>query len=259
MYEVAYLWNEYTSQYATLRLSWQSDLLPAIRGLANQLKSRHTGRYLAGLWEDTLLRDLCWFNGESENLEGGENVDDRPETWRAPTWSWASVNSEHISNFAYCIEEKHSTPIASVLGVETVPLDPGPNDNLLSGIITLRGLVVSAKLKYTTSRHFRFNRMCRDYQLDMLGSGEAWGLCMFWADYDLQNAKDESRRIREGELLQCIQLLSLTEDEKKEHWMVVRRSLDDLNLCERVGMAHWYERDLRRIRGRGKELEIRVR
>ena len=80
-YGIAWLWDMYVGQYSKLSLSRQSDLLPALRGLATQLKQWHTGRYLAGLWEDTLSRDLCWFNQDSENLL------DRPETWRAPTWS----------------------------------------------------------------------------------------------------------------------------------------------------------------------------
>jgi hypothetical protein len=229
IYGAGSLWNRHVEEYTRLSLSQQSDLLPALRGLATQEKSRHIGRYLSGLWEDTLIHDLCWH----DYGRGGT----RPKTWRAPTWSWASINSRGIRNFAY-EGAKGSPPLASVLEVQTVPSDPGPNDNLLLGIITLRGLVISARFRYPG-------------KLNVLGSKEEEALRSFIGDCSLRN----------GELLQCMKLYAATRAAlpKTGFWMVVRRVPDDVNVFERVGMAMLFEKDLERFYGLAKELEIRVR
>lgn len=78
-------WSLFINAYSKLNLTFESDCLPALSGTANQMQGLGKGRYLAGLWEDSLLHDLLWHPG-SENRPLA-----RPEAWRAPTWSWASV------------------------------------------------------------------------------------------------------------------------------------------------------------------------
>jgi hypothetical protein len=39
----------------------QNDKLPAIEGLANLMEKEKFGRYLAGLWEGELTRELAWY------------------------------------------------------------------------------------------------------------------------------------------------------------------------------------------------------
>ena len=77
-------WVEMVSEYSMLRLSVPSDKLPAISGCAKELRALSGDRYLAGLWEKTLARDLVWqtLGAPTPSCE-----------WRAPSWSWASVDS----------------------------------------------------------------------------------------------------------------------------------------------------------------------
>ena len=49
----------------------------------------HDDFFMAGLWRKTLLLDMMWTAPFSQVLE-------RPKTWRAPTWSWASVQGQVI-------------------------------------------------------------------------------------------------------------------------------------------------------------------
>jgi len=48
------------SEYGQLNLTFTKDKFPAIAGIARQLHDPARGRYLAGLWEDTLAQDLQW-------------------------------------------------------------------------------------------------------------------------------------------------------------------------------------------------------
>lgn len=87
---VTVMWHKIISEYLHLALSVECDCLPAIAGLAWQTKTCKTGKYLAGLWEDSLAEGLLW--RVNEPLQGRSQR--RPKSYRAPTWSWASVSGK---------------------------------------------------------------------------------------------------------------------------------------------------------------------
>ena len=74
-------WRKIITEYSPLSLSRPDDRLPALSGLAKQMRGVVGGRYLAGLWEESLVRDLLWV-AVSNPGERARGV--------APTWSWAS-------------------------------------------------------------------------------------------------------------------------------------------------------------------------
>lgn len=85
-------WWEMVQSYSALSLSSAKDKLPALSGIATKMASRRPGsRYLAGLWSDSLELDLLWLNKDA--MVPGEAFPARPKEWRAPTWSWASVDA----------------------------------------------------------------------------------------------------------------------------------------------------------------------
>ena len=76
--------------YTNRTLSFSKDKLPALAGLARKFESMNPelGTYCAGLWERTLKTDICWEVARS--IDGVFKK--RPAPWRAPTWSWASID-----------------------------------------------------------------------------------------------------------------------------------------------------------------------
>ncbi|KAF2803546.1 uncharacterized protein BDZ99DRAFT_546760, partial [Mytilinidion resinicola] len=81
---VTLLWHQMVQRYSCLALTEQSDRLPAIAGLAREIGRCKMGKYLASLWEDSLYDDLLW--------EVDDRCAEKLKTYRAPSWSWASVN-----------------------------------------------------------------------------------------------------------------------------------------------------------------------
>ncbi|KAI5917508.1 hypothetical protein F4810DRAFT_717659 [Camillea tinctor] len=85
-------WKEITDQYTQRQLTYPSDHLAALAGIARHAHSASPDiEYYAGLWLDTLPSTLLWvviWPVES----GRDGYDRRPiEPAIAPTWSWASV------------------------------------------------------------------------------------------------------------------------------------------------------------------------
>jgi hypothetical protein len=131
--DVWVVWRRLVEDYTHLRLTVEGDVFPAISGMAQQMMRVRGGtRYVAGLWEDTLLLgDLLWHvelppggyvtakeeagvvaggtaaaggggvdKGADDGVVGGRWVTRggtgwrcRPARWRAPSWSWASVSA----------------------------------------------------------------------------------------------------------------------------------------------------------------------
>ncbi|KAK6595271.1 hypothetical protein H4I95_10629 [Botrytis cinerea] len=61
-------WSRIVYYYMPRDLTNENDKLPALSGLA-QIYHRKTGdSYLAGLWRNSILHDLCWYNCHNFNL-----------------------------------------------------------------------------------------------------------------------------------------------------------------------------------------------
>ncbi|KAH7089687.1 heterokaryon incompatibility protein-domain-containing protein [Paraphoma chrysanthemicola] len=104
-YHAARLWRSLVCTYTALNLTKSCDRLPAFGGLARQMYTSRSSRYIAGLWEDSLQDDLLW----SANTHSGY-LSARPEPRNAPTWSWASVEVRAGVDYAHgivytCLDE----------------------------------------------------------------------------------------------------------------------------------------------------------
>lgn len=82
------LWYRMIQEYTRLQLSVKEDKMVAVAGIAQRMERLRSGdRYLAGLWEKSLLLDLLW---EKESW----NSPSRPRIARYPSWSWASLDGQ---------------------------------------------------------------------------------------------------------------------------------------------------------------------
>lgn len=80
------VWESLVSDYSRRGLSVPSDKLPALSAIASRFQENIHDDYCAGLWRSKLTRGLRWYAEEPDLF--------RPEEYRAPTWSWASVFGE---------------------------------------------------------------------------------------------------------------------------------------------------------------------
>ncbi|KAH6678012.1 heterokaryon incompatibility protein-domain-containing protein, partial [Halenospora varia] len=76
------------TDYSRLSITFMSDRLSALVGIAQQFAEHRKSRYLAGLWEETFAGDMLW-----ELNEFYPNSKRVAQATRAPSWSW--VSTEH--------------------------------------------------------------------------------------------------------------------------------------------------------------------
>jgi hypothetical protein len=91
------IWPEIVKRYSQCLLTFQKDKLVAVSGLAQLTQKETKAKYAAGLWMDHLEYQLCW----RANPWVGDDVPEYlfmnqwriPNSYRAPSWSWASVDA----------------------------------------------------------------------------------------------------------------------------------------------------------------------
>ncbi|KAL7619910.1 hypothetical protein AAE478_010457 [Parahypoxylon ruwenzoriense] len=80
--------------YTARNLTHEQDKLPALSGLAQVYQEATGDTYLAGLWKASLPHCLCWYHTkESGRAPIRIGISCRPRAFRAPSWSWASVDA----------------------------------------------------------------------------------------------------------------------------------------------------------------------
>lgn len=136
--ELKSLWLELLKVYMTLELTYMSDRLPALAGLARFFETKLQDEYIGGLWRHELPEALCWTV---------ERPSERTRHNFAPSWSWASIRDGVSISLAGSDPEQFSSPLVNVINsYRIVPLTDG---NWLRSsknyALELRGYLLSDK------------------------------------------------------------------------------------------------------------------
>lgn len=82
-------WLQIVAQYSRRNLTYGSDKLPALSGLARETSSAApVGRYIAGIWEHDMIYELLWICSAND---GEFSIS---PSYRAPSWSWAAMDGQ---------------------------------------------------------------------------------------------------------------------------------------------------------------------
>ena len=128
-------WGKLVGTYSSLSLTYPDDIFPAIQALA-KLVPPSMGRYLAGHWEKTLITSLGWWTPRRN----------KAMKWRAPSWSWAK-NQGGVYWSDPGSEHSPITECATLLSALTIPEGDDPMGQLSSGIVVLRGKVLTGRIQ----------------------------------------------------------------------------------------------------------------
>lgn len=90
-------WSRFIGQYSSRGLTYESDKLPAISGIAKVIGSIIKDNYLAGLWEGDLIQGLLWRTAAHKPQE--------PKVYRGPSWSWVSLDGQITSSTHWNIQK----------------------------------------------------------------------------------------------------------------------------------------------------------
>ena len=127
------IWHRAIHEFASRKLSFVEDKLPAIAGLAIEFSNLSGDSYLAGLWRTQLPRELLWSTYPKLHL-------DKPSTYRAPSWSWTSVDNDITFDRMAPLDAKC---LATIIECNVIPKSSlSPFGEIIGGILKIEAFVL---------------------------------------------------------------------------------------------------------------------
>jgi hypothetical protein len=137
---IYYVWYSVVSVYSGRQLTFSFDKLPALAGIASRVHDITKDDYLAGHWRRELERSLFWhLDTEADTAHPG-----RCKEYRAPSWSWASVNASTVFDFADLTPGKDLATTLEVVEAEVHVDGKNPFGRVASGSIRMKVHVLRA-------------------------------------------------------------------------------------------------------------------
>lgn len=125
------VWNELTVAYSRRAVTYGSDKMVALSGIAAEMAlAFKPDDYLAGIWRQSLPESLLWHTLP---------VAIPAQQYRAPSWSWASIDGE----IAYREDFPTQVMAAKVLA-STVTTTGGSFGPVIDGSLLMKGFVCKA-------------------------------------------------------------------------------------------------------------------
>ncbi|KZL77380.1 hypothetical protein CT0861_11256 [Colletotrichum tofieldiae] len=248
-------WRAIVSEFSTRRLSYGSDKLPALSGLASVIHEKTGSPYLAGLWKDNFVRDLNWYS-PSRTLDKLDDANaEATDGYCAPTYSWASANG--LINFfqgSFAVSHPGTPPStkwiakSSLVDAKTVVDGSNPLGRVKSGYATLRGHISQALLEVATthmgglkSYKLIHNGGLMNFHPDMRLEEAQAGLKRGPVSVCRSPARSRTQPPRSGLPVLLFYLGDWSYADKKlvqKTYLVLGRSSLDMSRYERLGLAH---------------------
>lgn len=146
------LWYELVEEFTTRVLTYQSDRLVAISGLATKYQAMLGGdQYLAGFWRADIIRGLLW------HVSGQKIFDELTlrgvlgDRYDSPSWSWAGLPGTYTikNDHAACLDCR---PLSVVLDIEFEYKHASHKfGDVQNGVLRLRGPTLYFNKLYHTN------------------------------------------------------------------------------------------------------------
>jgi len=173
-------WRRLVEEYSKHDLTYEEDRLPALAGLSDQTGR---GRYLAGLWEDSLVGDLCWKRLDSATVKA------KDVEFSSPTWSWSALGGQPIY-YPYFPLESGIVQLCEIMEINYTPLaKSNPRGQVNNAKLVIRGHVIETTLK--------------DGRIDLPGANKG----LFTLDYDV--TPPGPNHVEEGSALYCLTICAM--------------------------------------------------
>lgn len=146
--ETEIIWHLMACKFMDRKLTFQSDVLPAISGMARLVQQFTDDLYLAGLWKSSLLRGLLWESNWDTNYATVRSTE-----YLAPSWSWASIvgpiHYHELDDITDVLVYSDIGPLLPprILEAGTQPAGLDPFGRVKSGFIRLECMLKMAQVR----------------------------------------------------------------------------------------------------------------
>jgi len=137
-------WQRLMCQYSKCELTYPSDKLIALDGIAKiKMMDRQDDTYVAGMWKSTALYDLPWWRWDDDRTQFPIHT----TSFRAPSWSWASVDGDIHFPLRFGVFSKVQESYADVKTLVGHTTDQNGN-TAVSGEIQIEGICLPLRVQW---------------------------------------------------------------------------------------------------------------
>ncbi|KAK2773829.1 heterokaryon incompatibility protein [Colletotrichum kahawae] len=131
--ELLNAWEVSVESYSRCQLTRTEDKLYAFSGISKFFQQAAGDRYLAGMWQSVIVNQLCWYT---------HGMFPTPSEYRAPSWSWASVDGPVFSRSGDSL--LGGEKVVKVIDLDVTTEGADSTVEVKSGFLRLRGTVFVA-------------------------------------------------------------------------------------------------------------------
>ncbi|EPE26446.1 hypothetical protein GLAREA_02359 [Glarea lozoyensis ATCC 20868] len=129
-------WHQIVSNYSGRFLTKEEDKLVALSGLAKVYTPLLGDEYIAGIWRSRIFTELLW-HAETESFPETE----RPLRYRAPSWSWASIDAHITCHHALSPSDLRGQTCCTVLEAQVETLGHDTTGQVKGGFLRVSGVL----------------------------------------------------------------------------------------------------------------------
>ncbi|KAK3371099.1 heterokaryon incompatibility protein-domain-containing protein, partial [Lasiosphaeria ovina] len=169
-------WGFIVASYSRRQMTYENDKLPAISSIAELFARNHQVPYLAGLWPIAMAQLLSWFTNRYYKKPK------RPAKWRAPSWSFFSVDGPidflSIDGTKYISERQNLGWEIRGCDIKPVSLET-PFGEVADAKLHLRGRLMSVSVgtKMEADAAFTLEATPGEPESTVAASATEWTIC----------------------------------------------------------------------------------
>jgi hypothetical protein len=246
--EIKNILHHIIQQYSKLDITFGKDIFPAVSGIIKRLIPNPSHNYLAGLWRENLAEELLWHTPGDKYIgtirEASVGPSARPIPWRAPTWSWASIQAPVEHGVWFNMEKQPFHPSIVVHQASCTPTNNSDaTGELTDGRISLSGPIVPVILRHAEGEMISFYPEYSKISLEAVGQSEKYIETIHCrVDYDVWTRSEGE--VQDGEQVYCLEVglyedaPAESEDERECMCYLILRCVNNLDrIYERIGFA----------------------
>ncbi|RYP67261.1 hypothetical protein DL771_007350 [Monosporascus sp. 5C6A] len=160
-------WRTVVYNFSQASLTYPTDRLPAMSGMASRMPPEIFGDYIAGLWSKDLVEELFW--APHSSVPTPKRYDG---SYVGPSFSWVSLYCNCAWNFRDL--GKNALRVAEILDAKTTPATQDPMGQVKDGSIRLRTrLTKTREGVYEGRPKSKYNQQYDPYRFD---TEEDWAI-----------------------------------------------------------------------------------
>lgn len=149
-------WLEYMTDYSKRQLTYATDRLPAVSGMAARFHAMRQCSYYAGLWADDFPACLGWISRRFDYAHSFSPLSALEALGNGvPSWSWASVSGTiswpHLMAVGFLSKESHLARVEANIELLEIDCKPATQNRFgevcAGSFFKLRGMVVDASME----------------------------------------------------------------------------------------------------------------